>query len=79
MSKFVVILSVLCFSPLLLGSPVDYPTPTTSGDQTATTLCERVYCPPLTCDNPVRMDGECCAVCDAGEEIIIITLKIKKR
>lgn len=52
------ILTVLSLSSLLFGAHSTY------GDKRDITLCED--CPPLSCENPVRMVG-CCGVCEAGK------------
>ena len=31
--------------------------------QNVVPLCEETHCPPLDCENPIRVDGQCCAVC----------------
>lgn len=33
------------------------------GFQNGNILCHHVICPKLSCDNQVRMDGECCPTC----------------
>ncbi len=32
-----------------------------------TVVCDEVICPELTCEQPVILEGECCAACDLGQ------------
>lgn len=34
-----------------------------SQQQTAIAQCEHVICPPAGCQDPIRIDGECCDIC----------------
>ena len=65
MSSLAVFFTVFCVSSLLYASSVVNSTILNPDDQRGITLCEE--CPP-SCENPVGM-GECCLVCDVGEEM----------
>ena len=49
---------------LLLISPVSlFAAPLLSDPQTTIAQCQEIQCEPASCDNPVRLDGQCCPIC----------------
>ena len=43
-------------------------------EKTTIAQCEEIYCPPTECRAPIRLDGECCAVCIEPGEFIALPL-----
>ena len=49
---------------LLLISPVSlFAAPLLSDPQTTIAQCQEIQCEPASCDNPIRLDGQCCPIC----------------
>ena len=49
---------------LLLISPVSlFAAPYVSDSQTTIAQCQEIQCEPVSCANPVRLDGQCCPIC----------------
>lgn len=63
---------------LLLTSPVSLFAAPYLSDSLQTTIaqCEEVQCQPASCDNPIRLDGQCCPICIEPGEGFYISLYI---
>jgi hypothetical protein len=50
---------------LLLTSPLSLFAAPYLSDSPQTTIaqCEEIQCEPASCDNPIRLDGQCCPIC----------------
>ena len=50
---------------LLLTSPVSLFAAPYLSDSLQTTIaqCEEIQCQPVSCDNPITLDGQCCPIC----------------
>lgn len=35
----------------------------TGSSQTTVAQCEKIQCPTIDCNNPIRLKGQCCEVC----------------
>ena len=57
---------------LLLISPVSLFAAPYLSEQTTIAQCQEIQCEPVTCANPIRLDGQCCPICvQPGKNIII--------
>ena len=50
---------------LLLTSPISLFAAPYLSDSLQTTIaqCEEIQCQPVSCDNPITLDGQCCPIC----------------
>ncbi|GAB1606046.1 hypothetical protein Ahia01_000887000, partial [Argonauta hians] len=56
-------------------APRDVNSCKTCGCERGEVQCQWVLCPPLSCNNPVHIEGQCCPVCPAFEQRVRMALK----
>ena len=72
-----VFIFVFLLSPLHASTNNDNSNSKNLTKKTTIAQCEEIYCPPTECRAPIRLDGECCAVCIEPGEFTIYRFAIE--